>query len=183
MTPRCGNCGRVLSDDDVAAGARFCSSCGSALGPSAQRAYAPAPAPAPAAPRIAAPSAPTGLRYAGFADRFVAWLVDTILLGVVNVALFFLFDQSGAGQGFTFLISAGYYIIGNGTGATLGKYTVGLRCVDANGEPPGLGRALVRYIISFFSALVLFLGYFWVLWNPEKRTWHDLVAGTYVIRL
>jgi len=173
MTSRCGNCGKVLSDEDVAMGARFCSSCGSALGPSARSTYMPSPAAQPSA----------GLRYAGFGDRFIAWLIDAILLGAINVVLFIAFSQSGASQGFSFLIGAGYYIIGNGTGATLGKYTVGLRCVDANGELPGLGRAAVRYIVSIFSALALLIGYLWVLWNPEKRTWHDLAAGTYVIRL
>jgi len=169
-----------MSDEDVAAGARFCSSCGSALSPTARRAQTPAPE---IATPQAVPGAPVGLQYAGFPDRFVAWLIDVILLVVVNVVLLIALSQSFAAQGFTFLLDGAYLVVGNGTGATLGKYTVGLRCVDANGEVPGLGRGLLRWIVSIFSFYALLIGYFWVLWEPQKRTWHDMAAGTYVVRL
>ena len=169
-----------MSDEDVAAGARFCSSCGGALSPTARRAYTPTPE---IATPQAVPGGPAALQYAGFPDRFVAWLIDVILLVIVNVVLLIALSQSFAAQGFTFLINAAYYVVGNGTGATVGKYVVGLRCVDANGEVPGLGRGLARYIVSIFSGLFLLIGYLWVLWEPQKRTWHDMAAGTYVVRL
>ena len=29
----------------------------------------------------------------------------------------------------------------------------------------------------------LFLGYFWMLWDREKQTWHDKMAGSVVVDL
>jgi uncharacterized RDD family membrane protein YckC len=31
------------------------------------------------------------------------------------------------------------------------------------------------------SALACFLGFFWMLWEPRKRTWHDIVANSLVV--
>ena len=30
--------------------------------------------------------------------------------------------------------------------------------------------------MSIVSAVVLLLGYLWMLWDPEKQTWHDKVG-------
>jgi uncharacterized RDD family membrane protein YckC len=32
------------------------------------------------------------------------------------------------------------------------------------------------------SAIVLCLGYLWMLWDGEQQTWHDKIAGTHVER-
>ncbi|HEX3668492.1 MAG TPA: RDD family protein, partial [Acidimicrobiia bacterium] len=43
------------------------------------------------------------------------------------------------------------------------------------------GQAFVRYLVSLGSQLVCFVGYLWMLWDPEKQTWQDKVARTYVV--
>jgi RDD family len=43
-------------------------------------------------------------------------------------------------------------------------------------------RAFVRALVSSLSALALFLGYLWMLWEPRRRTWHDIVADSLVVR-
>jgi uncharacterized RDD family membrane protein YckC len=43
-------------------------------------------------------------------------------------------------------------------------------------------RAFVRALMSNLSALPCFLGFFWMLWEPRKRTWHDIVADSLVVR-
>jgi uncharacterized RDD family membrane protein YckC len=59
---------------------------------------------------------------------------------------------------------------------------LGIRIVRLDtGGPPGFGRALARYVVSLVSAFVLFLGYFWMLWDGERRTWHDRAASVAVI--
>jgi uncharacterized RDD family membrane protein YckC len=37
--------------------------------------------------------------------------------------------------------------------------------------------------MAAFSIIVLFLGFLWMIWDQEKQTWHDKIAGTIVIRL
>ena len=36
--------------------------------------------------------------------------------------------------------------------------------------------------MSNLPALALFLGFLWMLWEPRKRTWHDIVADSLVVR-
>jgi uncharacterized RDD family membrane protein YckC len=43
--------------------------------------------------------------------------------------------------------------------------------------------AFVRCLAGFFSAVTLFLGFFWAGWDREKQSWHDKIAGTTMVRL
>jgi uncharacterized RDD family membrane protein YckC len=68
-------------------------------------------------------------------------------------------------------------------GGTPGKRIAGLRVVRADtGGPLGMGRAIGRWCIRFVSAAPLFLGYLWMLWDADHRTWHDKVVGSRVVR-
>ena len=60
---------------------------------------------------------------------------------------------------------------------------LGIKVVRLNGAPVNFAVALVRSLSSFFSALVLFLGFFWAGWDREKQAWHDKIAGTLVVRV
>jgi uncharacterized RDD family membrane protein YckC len=68
-------------------------------------------------------------------------------------------------------------------GQTWGRKLVGVRVVDAmTGGAPGWGKAIGRTLFaSFVSANICYLGYLWMLWDSKRQTWHDKVAGTYVI--
>lgn len=66
-------------------------------------------------------------------------------------------------------------------GYTPGKYIMGVRIVRTNAHRITLGRALLRYIFWWISALALGLGFFWVLIDNRRQGWHDRIAGTYVI--
>ena len=68
-------------------------------------------------------------------------------------------------------------------GQTLGKMALGIQVVNADGNTPGFGRALLREVPGkLISRLPLYLGYFWAGWDPHKRAWHDHISGTFVVR-
>ena len=69
------------------------------------------------------------------------------------------------------------------TGQTWGRNLVGVRVVDGEtGGALGWGKAIGRTLFaSFISANICYLGYLWMLWDPKRQTWHDKVAGTYVV--
>jgi uncharacterized RDD family membrane protein YckC len=74
------------------------------------------------------------------------------------------------------------YFEGSSSGQTLGKQALGIRVLDFKaGGPIGYGRALLRTIARYLSAIVLLLGYLWMLWDREKQTWHDKIASTVVV--
>jgi uncharacterized RDD family membrane protein YckC len=58
-----------------------------------------------------------------------------------------------------------------------------LKIVKAsNGLQPGVDEVFLRALFSFVSGFLL-LGYAWALIDKEKRTWHDIISGTKIIRL
>jgi uncharacterized RDD family membrane protein YckC len=132
---------------------------------------------------------PSGPR-AGFWRRFGAALLDGIILGVVSsIIAAILGGRSANGfnatyQGVNLLLGVVYfsYLEGGASGQTIGKRAAGIRVIDfGGGGPIGAGRALGRYFARFLSALPLGLGYFWMLWDREKQTWHDKLTTSVVV--
>ncbi len=144
--------------------------------------------------------------YAGFISRFLALAVDLVLIALlialstwfVTTALSLLgvqrfyqdlvdslgFDVVGVGtSGFLgALIVFGYAaIFWSLNGRTLGMALMGLKVVAPDGSHISVWRALVRVIFFFISALLLFLGFLWVLGDDRRQGWHDKAAGTIVI--
>jgi uncharacterized RDD family membrane protein YckC len=70
----------------------------------------------------------------------------------------------------------------NSIGWTIGKRAVGLRIVRKDGQPPGLGPGLARTMGAWLSWLSLGLGFLWAAWDERGQTWHDKMAGTYVVQ-
>ncbi len=70
------------------------------------------------------------------------------------------------------------------TGQTWGKRIAGVKVVSSDtGQPIGIGRAIGRtFFAGFISSNVCYLGYLWMLWQPQKQTWHDMVVNSVVIR-
>jgi len=66
---------------------------------------------------------------------------------------------------------------------TVGGVVLRLQVVRQDGGPLTFLVALVRALAAAFSAVVLFLGFFWIAWDNDKQGWHDKIAGTVVVRL
>ncbi len=66
-------------------------------------------------------------------------------------------------------------------GKTPAKALLRLRVVDSSGEKPGLGKAFLRALAVVFSMSLLFLPFTYAFFNPQRRTLHDVIAGTCVV--
>jgi uncharacterized RDD family membrane protein YckC len=64
---------------------------------------------------------------------------------------------------------------------TLGKRLVGAVVVMENGDPINLRQSFIRNATKIISTLPLFLGCIWAAFNPQRQTWHDRFAKTYVV--
>ena len=129
-----------------------------------------------------ATTGPSGPR-AGFWIRFAAWFLDGLVLLVPLFVLVIAVGPSAA-RTLYLLVSAAYFTLmeGSPTGQTLGKRLCGIRVIDLRvGGPIGPGRAFIRWIGRFVSGFVFFLGYLWMLWDPQKQTWHDKMANAVVV--
>lgn len=65
-------------------------------------------------------------------------------------------------------------------GQTLGMLAWRLRLVSD--EPMSLLTALMRFIGALLGGACLFLGYLWMLFDSENRSWSDLLSNTRVVR-
>jgi uncharacterized RDD family membrane protein YckC len=118
---------------------------------------------------------------AGFWRRFAGAFIDGILLGIVSAILRAILGTSGSGLGL--LVGIAYYTYFHGsTGQTPGNAALSIRVVDKDtGRPIGYSRAFVRWLVSIVSAIVIFIGYLWMLWDGEKQCWHDKAANDVVV--
>ena len=126
---------------------------------------------------------------AGFGRRFAAQLIDLLWLLPLSVVLATFAAAVNGGE-----MSLGGEMMSNIIGAlvvllfwverqgTPGKLVLGLTIVDAEtGLPPRIGRLVLRYLGYLLSAIPLGLGYFWMLWDARRQTWHDKLGGTLVL--
>jgi uncharacterized RDD family membrane protein YckC len=66
--------------------------------------------------------------------------------------------------------------------ATPGKYIVGIKVTDLNGEKITFNRALIRRLSAILSTLVFFIGYLFSAFTEKKQTFHDILANTLVVK-
>jgi|SRR6266545_4797345 len=126
-------------------------------------------------------SGPSGPR-ASFGRRFVAYLVDYIVTGIVYVILYVISKPLGYALGVVFSLAYFTYLEGSPSGQTVGKKALGIRVIDfGTGGPIGYGRGFIRWISRILSTIPCLLGYFWMLWDKEKQTWHDKLASSIVV--
>jgi uncharacterized RDD family membrane protein YckC len=221
----CSKCGTQVAET-----AAFCPSCGQQTGnePSAPRGIPLAPgggfvpplseavppfrvAPAPPAPSYPAayPVAVPTTAYAGFWLRFVAWIIDRILLGVsfsfislpimaasglrnmmMNHPPQTLPELLGMFSMLSRLIALAvvfnwlYYVLLESSAwqATLGKKALGLEVTDMAGRRISFARATGRYFGKIVSAFILMIGFIMAGFTAQKQALHDMMAGCLVIR-
>jgi hypothetical protein len=131
-----------------------------------------------AEPGSSPPAIPTevSLPRVGFWLRFVASALDLLLIGTISAWMH---------MPPLFLILFGIYHVAMWTwkGTTIGGIVMGIKVVRTDGRPLGFAVALIRCLSSVFSAMALFLGFFWAGWSREKQSWHDKIAGTIIVKV
>jgi uncharacterized RDD family membrane protein YckC len=123
-----------------------------------------------------------GLIYGGFWIRLVAYIIDAILLYIVNIILS---QVASLGvYGWTSILSIVYFIVLWGwRGQTIGMMPFNMSVVrNEDGGKITWVQAILRYIGLVISFLVIFIGVIWVAFDSRKRGWHDMIAGTVVVR-
>lgn len=190
MAQSCQNCGSTVS---------------SSLAPS--QAAAPARAYAPAPPVAYAPSS----IYGGFWIRFLAHLVDHIILGAVAAPLFFVMvlptilriaqqadrDQEPSPELIITIVSSVFVYIAlafvgqwlyealltsSSWQGTIGKKILRLKVVDEAGNRIGFGRATGRFFAKILSSMFFCIGFIMIGFTERKTGLHDMLAGTRVLR-
>lgn len=136
----------------------------------------PANVPPPVVRVPVAQPPPSGtLPRAGFGPRLAATLLDLL---VVFVAARFL----NSDDLFPYLWLGYHVAFWTWRATTLGGAVLNLRIERLDGRPVDFGISLVRALASVLSLLAVGLGFLWVLWDSERQSWHDKIAGTTIVR-
>lgn len=69
------------------------------------------------------------------------------------------------------------------SGQTLGMQVWDIRVQNADGTAISLWQALLRFTAAIASWLCIGLGFFWSLFDRQKRSWHDRCSGTQLVRM
>jgi uncharacterized RDD family membrane protein YckC len=128
-------------------------------------------------------------QYASFGKRFLAALLDGIILSIINILVGFvlglILGRNGANIGglVGILIAWLYYALQESSPkqATLGKQALGIVVTDLEGKPIDLVKATIRYFSKYISAIILFIGYIMAAFTEKKQALHDIIAGTLVL--
>jgi uncharacterized RDD family membrane protein YckC len=150
--------------------------------------------------------------YAGFWLRFVAVIIDGIILGILQfVVLAPILAAIGIGASsdiangseadmvaliakLTALFST-VGLIGQAVNilyfsfmesskfqATIGKLALGLIVTDTNGEKLDFLKAMIRNVSKIVSTITLGIGYLLVAFTEKKQALHDMIASTLVVK-
>ena len=117
---------------------------------------------------------------AGFWVRVGAFLIDAVLVGSV---IGFIHSHGDSGLHLNIIALAVYgCLMWKLKGSTIGGIVFGLQIVRADGRAIDWATAIVRALSCFLSLIVLGLGFIWILFDRDHRAWHDMIAGTLVVR-
>jgi uncharacterized RDD family membrane protein YckC len=137
------------------------------------------------------------LTYAGFWIRFIAALLDWVILFVAGMVVQLPFarilqsqrlEDALMAMGVVYLIDMAIGATYEGLfvsrfGATPGKMALDLKVVRPDGGPISLGRAVGRYFAKIVSGMVLMIGYIMAGFDSQKRALHDMMCDTRVIKV
>lgn len=194
----CPACGK-----EAAEGINFCQNCGQPLNPATMGEGAPgAPWLAPGTPWSRA-AAPAAVKYAGFWLRFVAVIIDTIIVFIIVIGVEKVLGLAPGVKIARYSADPRQMLVvflpkvlvltviewlywasmeSAYTQATLGKMALGLKVTDLKGERISFVRATGRFFGKFVSGLILYVGYMMAGWTEKKQALHDMMAGTLVVR-
>lgn len=155
---------------------------------------------------------PAGVKYGGFWVRFIAFLIDALVLKVILGIIAFVFFGGEIAQDVAYYTANGfrpdhmqiqqmitlgmplglitiaiwwlYYTLMESSKwqATLGKLVFDLKVVDYEGRRISWGRANARYWSKILSTMILYIGFFMIGWTKRKQGLHDKIAETLVVR-
>ena len=124
---------------------------------------------------------------AGFWIRLGAGLLDLVIIGLPLGVVSYLISGGLEGDSVTNLVSFLYYLLVPVVwyGYTVGKKLLGIRIVKVDGTKVGIGTMLMRMLIAAIVygitlGIAVIASAFMVGFRKDKRSVHDLIAGTYV---
>ena len=178
----CSKCGTENPDD-----AKFCIGCGARFVSGDTTLFAG-----------------SGIEYGGFWERFLAYFIDSIVIGLGSILVLFaiailigiywgIMDMNvEESEGFFTVL---YYILAilstwlyytimesSKIQATLGKKVCNLVVTDSSGNRITFARANARFWSKMISGAIFAIGYIMAAFTEKHQALHDMIADTLVVK-
>ena len=126
---------------------------------------------------------------AGIGTRFLALVIDTIILAVLRLFLMILLAPQTLAQEFllALVLDIGttvpyyWYFWTRVGGQTPGKSLLRIRVMSESGTDLSDRQALLRVLGYYLGQLSIGLGFVWAAFNREQQGWHDKLAHSLVV--
>ena len=134
------------------------------------------------------------MQYGGFWIRVLAYIIDFVILGAVQWAIFaalglpmFEVDADatfGTANIVSIVLGIAYFagMESSSWQGTVGKHALGLIVTDTDGHRISFLRALGRYFAKILSAIILLIGFIMVAFTDRKQGLHDMICSTLVLK-
>ena len=134
--------------------------------------------------------------YGGIATRAIALATDGLLtivlfMSIVGIAALVASLVGGLrpewlvgvllGSGWILVVGIYFVLFWSAAGQTPGMRVLHVRVRGPGGEPPSVGRSLVRLVGLVLAIVPLFAGFLPVLFTDRRRGLPDFLAGTVVV--
>ena len=122
--------------------------------------------------------------YAGFFRRFAAALIDMVILSVPGLFISGSIHFIPVSFGIGLLLGLLYKPVfeSSSMSATPGKALLGIAVLGEDGSPISYKKAAIRYLTSYLSMAIMFIGYLMQPFTAKRQTLHDMLSVTVVVR-
>ena len=124
--------------------------------------------------------------------RLLAMVYDSLLVMAVWMLVGYIFIAFNDGEAVTgpifkstvFLVTFLFFaLFWTQSGQTLGMIAWRLRVESDQGQPLSTKQALLRFMAAIFSAAALGMGYWWIMFDNNKLSWHDHWSNSRIVQL
>lgn len=133
-------------------------------------------------------------KYASFWSRLLAFTIDSLFLVMIfaplilwwhgwqelsHTPIHFSFSEELILNGLPMIATLVFW---HYRSATPGKMMLGLRIIDVHtGNAPSWNQLIIRMFSYMVSMIPAFLGFVWILFDPNQQAWHDKLSSTAVV--
>ena len=129
------------------------------------------------------------LALAGIGQRFLALVLDTLILAVLRFAMMFSLSPQTMAQELALALVLDvattvpyyWYFWTRRGGQTPGKSMLRIRVISESGAVLNDREALLRVLGYYLGQLSMGLGYVWAAFDRQQQGWHDKLAHSLVV--
>ncbi len=138
------------------------------------------------------------INYASFGRRLAAALADGFIITILDHLSGWLLNEPGEDISLTQIFSLNFsytstyinfatdilyftLLTSSRWQGTVGKRLFRIRVTTLEGDTLSIGQSLIRNLGEYISCAIAFIGFFMMLWDKNRQTLHDKMAGSIVV--